>query len=237
MFITIKWRSFVGAAAAFTAVCVLLTILGTIRTYRPVVTGTAAAVPGRVLIVDPGHGGLDGGAVGKNGTIESGINLDIGLKLRDLALLCGENVIMTRETENIDYPDPDASIGSKKKSEQKQRVALINSIPNATLISIHQNSFKAASSHGAQVFFRDTQESRTLAETLQSFLNNQLVPNSRRVAAPISDDIYLMRSIDCTAVLVECGFLSNPDECKLLNSESYRTKLALVLLSAWLGYN
>ena len=238
LFIIIKWRSFIGAAAALTVVCLLLAVLGTVRTYKTVENISTTFVEAkRVLIIDPGHGGLDGGAVGINGTIESGINLDVGIKLRDLALLCGESVVMTRDTCDIDYPDPAASIASKKKSDQKQRIEIINSIPNATLISIHQNIFSSKSPRGAQVFFRDTEESFALAETIQKLMNYHLIPNSRRVAAPISRDIYLMKNVDCTAVLVECGFLSNPEECNLLNDNSYRVKLAMVMLASWLEYS
>lgn len=234
MFFTVHLRSLVKTFAIIVVVSIALTVLGTIRSAgseEPVIAMSSEAE--RTLVIDAGHGGLDGGAIGLNGTVESGINLDIALKMRDLALFCGQSVVMTRSSEDIKYPDESSSIASKKVSDQKMRVELIRSVPGAFLVSIHQNKYTSPSPRGAQVFFRDNEESRTFAELMQERLNEKLVPNGRRVAAPISRDIYIMKVIECPAVLVECGFLSNPDECAQLSDETYRTKLALTLISVW----
>ena len=234
MFITIKFRTF-----AFLFSIALIIYFGFLALFLYINAEAEEAIsissqPTRILIIDPGHGGLDGGAVAADGTIESGVNLDIALKMRDLAAFLGCNVVMTRESEELSYTDENAGIAAKKISDQKERLKLINSLENAELISIHQNTYPSEKVHGAQVFYKNTDASRILAENIQSILNSKLITSGRRVAAPISDSIYLMRNADCTAVLVECGFLSNPDECAKLNNDNYKTKLAMIIMSAWL---
>ena len=236
MFITIRFRSLIRMTALLAAVSCALTILGVLRSQpRGDAVQTAAQRAQPVLILDAGHGGLDGGAVGADGTVESGLNLDIARKIRDLAGLFGCRTVMTREGEEISYPDESASIAAKKTADQKARVALIRSYPDACLISIHQNNYPSPSVRGAQVFYRETASSQALAERIQTRLNTELLENGRRVAAPISKNIYLMNQIDCTAVLVECGFLSNPEECARLSEAGYRSKTALTVFSAWIS--
>lgn len=188
-----------------------------------------------VLIIDAGHGGLDGGAVAPDGTAESGINLDIALRLRDMCSLFGVETVMTRTGEDIGYPDAAKTVSQKKAWDQKRRAELINSTPDAVLISIHQNKYPDPRPHGAQVLYGKEDGSRELGECMHEMLRVSLDPENRRVAAPIQNNIYLMRMAKCPAVLVECGFLSNPDEAALLESGEYRTKLAMVLLAAFLS--
>ena len=188
-----------------------------------------------VLIIDAGHGGLDGGAVSPDGTAESGINLDIALRLHELCSLFGVDAVMTRTSEDIDYPDTAKTVSQKKSWDQKRRAELISSTPSAVLISIHQNKYPDPRPRGAQVLYGKADGSRELGEYMHELLRTSLNPENRRVAAPIPDDIYLMRMAKCPAVLVECGFLSNPDEAELLKSADYRTKLSMVLLAAFLS--
>ena len=189
-----------------------------------------------VLILDAGHGGEDGGAVAPDGTLESDINLDIALRLEALAQFWGVETRMTRRTESIDYPASAQTLAAKKKADQNARLELINGTPGAILISIHQNNYPAASPHGIQVFFGTEPHSGVLADSLQRNLTQALCPENRRVAEPIDEGIYLMRQANCPAVLVECGFLSNPDELKKLESESYRMELASVILASCMQY-
>lgn len=190
----------------------------------------------RTLIIDPGHGGEDGGAVAADGTQEADVNLQIALRLRALAEFCGVPVVMTRDSSNIDYPTDAGNIAARKVADQKQRVELINTVENGVLISIHQNYYPAAGPHGAEALYAATEQSEELGKLLHNLLLERLDPENRRVAAPISDEIYLMRNVSCPAVLVECGFLSNPEELERLKSDSYDQKLSLVMLSAWLQY-
>ena len=203
----------------------------------PAAEDTAAAAQARpVLIIDAGHGGEDGGAVAADGTVEADINLGIACKLNLLAQLCGTDTEMTRADEHIHYPADASTIAARKTADQKQRAALINSVANGVLISIHQNEYPAPSPHGAQVLYASSMQSKAFGEAMHAALVNLLDPENRRVAAPISNDIYLMRSVQCPAVLVECGFLSNPEELKKLKDESYQLKLSMVMLGSFLEY-
>lgn len=193
-----------------------------------------AAAP--VLVIDAGHGGADGGAVAADGTPESDINLDIALRLEALAAFWGVEAVMTRSTDDIDYPAEATTISAMKKADQNARVALINETPGAILVSIHQNNYPASSPSGIQVFYGTEAGSDTFADIMQDNLTAQLYPQNRRVAAAIDDDVYLMRKAQCRAVLVECGFLSNPDDLQNLKTVDYRMKLAVVMLASYLQY-
>ena len=189
-----------------------------------------------VLVIDAGHGGLDGGAAAEDGMTESGVNLAIAQRLELLARLLGVKTVMTRESEELDYPDEAATVAAKKTWDQKTRVELINSVPGAVLVSIHQNRYPDPRPSGAQVLYAKTDGSEALGKAMHELLCSSLCPENRRVAAPIADNIYLMRSVSCPAVLVECGFLSNPTEAQLLSTDAYRTKLAMTMLTAFLQF-
>ncbi len=191
----------------------------------------------RVLIIDAGHGGLDGGASSSDGLIESTVNLAVAKKLDFLARFFGIETVMTRNTEDLDYPDSAETVREKKNWDQKTRAQLIASVPNAVLISIHQNTYPDPRPHGSQVLYGTAQGSRELGEIAHSMLIETLNPENRRVAEPISEKIYLMRKAQCPAILVECGFMSNPEESVLLADGGYRTKLALVLFASYMRYS
>ncbi len=188
---------------------------------------------GPVLIIDPGHGGADGGAVSDSGTIESAINLEIALKLEQILGLFGVNFVLTRTTETIDYPESAETLREKKVYDQHQRVELVNSYSQAVLISIHQNKYTTSSPSGAQVFYAPTNGSMELAVSMEGVLSNVLQPENVRSTTQIADSIYLMNSIRCPAILIECGFLSNPAEAELLTTDAYQTKLAAGIASGY----
>lgn len=199
-------------------------------------TVSADTAAQHTLVIDPGHGGDDGGAVSADGVQEADINLAIGNRLNALSLLCGVDTVMTRTSAKIAYPDGADTIAARKVADQKQRVALINATPNAVLISIHQNQYPTPQPHGAQVLYAPTAESAAFGASMHDMLVSQLDPENRRVASPISDDIYLMKNIDCPGILVECGFLSNPDELARLQSDAYQIQLSMTMLSSYLQY-
>ncbi|NCB74833.1 MAG: N-acetylmuramoyl-L-alanine amidase [Clostridia bacterium] len=202
--------------------------------FLPLFTFTNSEMP--LLVIDPGHGGADGGAVSLTGTYESEINLEIALKMAALCQLCGTDFIMTRDSEDISYPESAKSIASKKKYDQKQRVELINSTANAVLISIHQNCYPHASPHGPQSFYSVNDASSNLSVLIQNSMNFSLCPENRRIATPVDKSVYLFKNITCPAALIECGFISNPEESKLLDKDSYRLKIAMALTCAYLQY-
>ena len=186
-----------------------------------------------VFVLDAGHGGADGGTSSTSGVLESDINLAITLRIRDLFALLGQPTVLTRSDENSLADDSSATIRQQKVSDTKNRVALINSIENACLISIHQNALAGHPSvHGAQVFYNTVGNSESLAETMQQALNSAVNTGNEKGKKPISKDIYLMSHVTCPAVLVECGFLSNIAETELLQTPSYQTLLAMTICCA-----
>lgn len=176
------------------------------------------------IVIDAGHGGEDGGAVSCTGAEESGINLDIALRLRDLLHLLGCRTKMIRTTDTAVYTAGE-TLAQKKVSDLRQRVKLVGETSDAMLISIHQNTFTDPRYSGAQVFYGKDGTSRALAEALQQCFACTLNPGSRRKAKKAAG-IYLMEHIDCTGILVECGFLSNPAEEAKLRSAGYQQQLA-----------
>ena len=222
-------------AAALLAVWGLLTFaLGRldgliVPAIRPVSVTRAAP-----LILDAGHGGEDGGAVSVTGVPESRVNLEIVQKLRDTLALYGVDPMVLRE-EDVSLHDPEAStLREKKRSDLKNRVRAVEAVEGGTLLSIHQNSYPGSQYRGAQVFYAPTGGSRELAELLQTALREELQPDNDRQAKPIPESVYLMNHVSCPAVLVECGFLTNPEEEALLRDGGYQRQLAAVLAGAWL---
>lgn len=181
----------------------------------------------RCIIIDAGHGGEDGGATSCTGKLESAYNLEIALKLNDLLHLLGYDTKTIRK-EDISIYTRGGSIAQKKVSDLKERVRIVNETEGALLLSIHQNNFQDSRYSGAQVFYTSTEGSRELATELQSAFVSTLNRGSNRKCKK-SEGIYLMEHIQCTGVLIECGFLSNSEEEAKLNSASYQKKLCCVI--------
>ena len=182
---------------------------------------------GRCIIIDPGHGGEDGGATSCTGRLESTYNLEISLRLNDLLRLLGYNTRMIRTTDTSVYTKGE-TIAQKKVSDLKERVRIVNDTENALLLSIHQNNFPDGRYSGAQVFYAGTEGSSQLAKMLQDGFVSSLNPGSNRKCKK-SDGVYLMEHIDCTGVLIECGFLSNAGEEARLRSGDYQKNLCCVI--------
>lgn len=191
---------------------------------------------GFVLVIDPGHGGMDGGAVSQDGTVEAQINLALGLRMEEIAELIGVETVMTRR-EDVDLHDTAAAtVRQKKTSDLKNRAALANGVSGGVLVSLHQNSLpQVPSVHGAQVFYAETDGSQELAEAVQAALN-ETINDKAKTCKAAGDGVYLLKSAQTPAILVECGFLSNQGETALLNTENHRTRLALTILASILAH-
>lgn len=184
------------------------------------------------LVLDAGHGGIDGGAISDSGLKESDINLQIALKTEALVRFLGINTVMTRET------DTDNS-NNKAYSEHDnlvQRIKLANSTENAVLISIHQNKFPSAVVSGAEVMYSDNDDSKALGLITQDNLVTLLDSSNRRVARPAPKELLLTSSVECPTILVECGFMSNPQEVQKLASNDYQLKLAAILAGSYIQF-
>lgn len=186
------------------------------------------------IVIDAGHGGLDGGATSVSGILESTYNLEIALRLNDLMQLLGYDTEMIRTTDVSVYTEGE-SIAAKKASDLRKRVQTANEKENAILLSLHQNHFPDSQYSGAVVLYADTDGSKAMAEELQSTLVKTLNPGSKR-SCKRADGIYLMEHIRCPGVLIECGFLSNPAEEAKLRSPEYQKKLCCVIGSVVSGY-
>lgn len=182
-------------------------------------------------VIDPGHGGEDGGAVARDGTAESNLNLRIGEKLCYLLRFCGQSCGMTRNRDVSVYSEGAATLREKKVSDLKNRVAMVNRTPDAFLVSIHQNFLPAADVHGAQVFFNGQTGAKEAGMQVQECLNQTVNTARPKAAKPIAPTIYLMKNIQKPGVLVECGFLSNPAETEKLKLPAYQTLLAASITS------
>lgn len=212
--------------------CIIMTVaLGLVLVMGLHRTAEAAAEPQTnppVIVLDPGHGGIDGGAVSASGIVEKNINLSIALKLRQLLTLSGYTVILTRETD-CSIHDPSAkTVKEIKTSDIRNRLALMKQ-HGGVFVSIHQNSFTQSKYNGAQFFYAAASGSAELAECFRSTVCEQLQPDNTRATKPCTDDVYLIYHASTTAVLAECGFLSNPEEAAALSSEAYQQKMAFAL--------
>ena len=186
------------------------------------------------IVIDAGHGGEDGGATSCTGILESRFNLEIALRLNDLFHLLGYETVMIRTADTSVYTTGQ-TIAQKKISDLKERVRVVNATENPLLLSIHQNIFADSQYSGAQVFYAVGQGSEALAKQLQSNFVSTLNPGSNRKCKK-ADGIYLMEHINCTGILVECGFLSNPQEEAKLRSRDYQKKLCCVIAATVSAY-
>lgn len=177
----------------------------------------------RVIAVDPGHGGTDPGMIGVDGLEEKGINLKISLKLSELLKEKGYTVVMTRKE---DKGLSDSSASNKKAQDMQRRIALLEEADPILTVSIHQNSFSDQKVRGPQVFYYESSaEGKDLAEKIQESLNKSLAPERPRVIKG-NTSYYLLKRSKGTLVIVECGFLTNPEEAELLQTEAYQQKVA-----------
>lgn len=184
------------------------------------------------LVLDAGHGGIDGGAISDSGLKESDINLQIALKTEALVRFLGINTVMTRETDT----DNSDNKAYSEHDNLVQRVKLANSTENAVLISIHQNKFPSAVVSGAEVMYSDNDDSKALGLITQDNLVTLLDSSNRRVARPAPKELLLTSSVECPTILVECGFMSNPQEVQKLASNDYQLKLAAILAGSYIQF-
>ena len=221
-----------GLVLVASGVSVAAIYFGGTRIQRAVTTMTAPKQETPIIILDAGHGGMDGGCTSVNDTPEKGINLNILLSLRDLLQLEGYTVKVTRDTDKSIHDDGVEGIANQKSSDMDNRLALFNEYDNAVCISIHQNQFTDAAYSGAQMFYSDnvTGSSR-LAQTMQDAFVAQLQPENTREVKQCGKELYLCYFSENPTVMVECGFLSNPEEAALLETEEYQQKVAFTIFS------
>lgn len=232
------YNIFIKVGSAFVVLC---TVLGGVlyflgnSTNAVLVSAQADSTPS--IIIDAGHGGFDGGAVAADGTVEKDINLSISKKLSQILKFNGFRVIMTRESDIGTDTTNSNVIAKKKKSDMVNRLKVIEDNSDSLYISIHLNKFTTSAASGAQVFYSpNNRESFNLGNAIQSSIKNMLQPENYRAIKKGTKSTYLLYNAKSPAVIVECGFLSNTQELKMLKTEDYQTKIAVCISAGILNY-
>lgn len=231
MFVTIDLKRLIKIVlivALLAAAAVFVKIIVSNGGLKPVLNQNSRST----LVLDAGHGGIDGGAISDSGLKESDINLQIALKTEALVRFLGIDTVMTRETDT----DNSDNKAYSEHDNLVQRAKLANSTENAVLISIHQNKFPSAVVSGAEVMYSDNDDSKALGLITQDNLVTLLDSSNRRVARPAPKELLLTSSVECPTILVECGFMSNPQEVQKLASNDYQLKLAAILAGSYIQF-
>ncbi len=191
-----------------------------------------------VIIIDAGHGGEDGGAIGADGTNEKAINLEISLKLNDILTVMGYETRMVRTTDISIHNENSNTLREKKVSDIRNRAAIMEEYENCFYVSIHQNKYEDSRIWGAQTFYSPNDEaSKTLAQFIQTSIATELQPDNKRKIKESGTSIYVLYNATKPAVMVECGFISNPNELSQLKTEEYQSKMAFSIMSGIINYN
>lgn len=195
----------------------------------------SVSVMTNTIIIDAGHGGEDGGAIGRNGTKEKDLNLQIALKLKEVLIKDGFNVQLTRENDTM-LSDPE-EIKHKKRSDLNNRVKISRKFENAIFLSIHMNYYDSPIEKGAQIFYSaNNPKSEILAKYIEEQIKNNVDSTNKRVSKKAGSEIFIMKHITLPACLIECGFISNREEEKLLSDSVYQDKLVNAIMSGVKNY-
>lgn len=198
-------------------------------------TNTSPELP--TIIIDAGHGGEDGGAIGKTGVLEKELNLSISRTLADMLISSGYEVVMTRNDDRMLYNPNEDYYGRKKALDLAQRVKISEQYDNAVFVSIHMNSFPDEKYSGLQVYYsKNNENSRILADSIQNLIQEKLQKENHRKTKVAQSNIYVLDRVKKPAILIECGFISNDAECRSLSDEAYRQKLSLGLFAGIVKY-
>ena len=199
-------------------------------------TASSAGVGNRqvAIVIDAGHGGIDGGAVADDGTLEKDLNLALARSVERVLASLGASVVMTR-TEDVMFAEPSSM--HKKLDDLTHRIGTVESAGECVFVSIHMNKFPVQKYSGLQVYYsKNNEESKLLADAIQGAAASLIQTDNTRKTKAAGDEIYLLSKLTCPAALVECGFLSNPEELELLKTEEYRNKLAAVIAVTVMEY-
>ncbi len=198
---------------------------------------TAAEAAERpVIVLDAGHGGLDSGAVGVNGTLEKDVNLSIVRILRDMLELSGFDVVLTRSEDISIYDAGVEGIRNQKLSDMDNRLEIVQSYPDSIFLCIHQNNYTDPQYFGGQMFYNNNNpNNRTLAQIMQNKFA-ELQPGNDREIKLSGDELFLLKSNQNPSLMIECGFLSNPDEEARLSTWEYQQQVAFTIFGGVMEY-
>lgn len=217
----------------FTVIVCSVQNIDTNSDYQEVV---ALPVTNKTVVIDAGHGGEDGGAVSSNGVSEAAINLKIALKVQNLLEQSGCSVILTRSDENAIYDIDSKTLKQKKISDIKERVKIGNESSADIFVSIHLNKIPQQQYYGWQTFFKNgNEQGEKLATEIQENLNESIQKENKRVPLKI-DNVYIIKNVEIPTCIVECGFLSNPEEESELQEDEYQNRLAWGIYTGIIDY-
>ena len=219
------------------SVSVTLGLIFVTDTYAyPAISNALKKTEIDTVILDAGHGGEDCGAIGTDGTYEKDLNLAVAIEMRRLLEERGYKVVMTRDDDKMLYSEGENIKGMRKLSDLKNRCKIAAQHENAIFVSIHMNSFGDAKYSGLQVYYSNGNDnSRALAEAIQKQVRADLQPDNDRTVKN-GKDLYILDNCPITAVIVECGFLSNAEECKKLSEKEYQNRLSLAMVCGIIEY-
>lgn len=236
MFIINKKRVIFLFSAVFLPIGIFMFQMSNNSIKKQTIETMSMPVTSRTIVLDAGHGGEDGGAVSSNGISESNINLKIVLKLQNLLEQSGAKVILTRSDENAIYDVNKKTLRDKKNSDIKNRVKIGNTSSADIFVSVHLNKIPQSQYSGWQTFYKkNNEDSKRLATCLQNNLNEAIQKENKRVPLQI-DNVYIVKKVEIPISIVECGFLSNPDEEKNLQQDEYQDRLAWGIYNGIMSY-
>lgn len=224
-------------AVIFIVIFILLVIFVGKLNRKNIFTNGSSQNSIPTIVIDAGHGGIDGGTIGIDGTPEKEINLQIALNMRDFCRVMGIPFVITRETDISVHSDDAKTIRQQKVSDIHNRAKLLEETDNAVLISIHQNEYADSSCFGTQVFYSPNNPlSLSLAESIQKCVIGDLQPDNKRQVKKSGTGIYILYHAQKPAVMVECGFLSNQNDTNKLKDSSYQSKIVLSIMHGFFQY-
>jgi len=239
IFIRFRLQRALLAAGAMIAACAF-TALGIFLVQHAAQRAAAgpAQCPDPVILLDAGHGGEDGGAVGVGGLVEKDLNLAVTLKVETYLRAMGYQTILTRATDTDLHDSAASNVRARKTTDIHNRFRLMEALRDKDLfVSIHMNKFPGSAAHGTQVFYsKNTPQSAVLAESIQRSVVRLVQPGNTRQVKPSGDSIYLLYYAKKTAVLVECGFLSNAGDAEKLQQDDYQNQIAFAIACGILEY-
>lgn len=216
--------------------CVFIVVMGCLVANRNDAVVVNSSMK-NLVVIDPGHGIPDGGAVGESGVLESEINLMVAETVRNELQKAGVGVIMTRSDENAIYPDENATVREKKRADLRERVRIINESGADLAVSIHMNYFGIEKYSGPQLFCRDKNEmSKKAAIHIKNSIIENIGEHCNREIKEVTGGIYVLEHSDVPIVLAECGFLSNKEEEKLLINPDYCEKMGTAIAKGIILY-
>ena len=215
--------------------CIALLALCSRLSDKAIPASTATAEK-PMIVLDAGHGGLDSGAVGKSGVLEKDVNLSVVLALRDMLELSGFEVVLTREEDISIYDAGVVGIRNQKLSDMDNRLEIVQSYPDSIFLCIHQNNYTDPQYFGGQMFYNDNHpDNRTLAQIMQNRFAILQTGNDREIKLS-GDELFLLKSNPNPSLMIECGFLSNPEEEAKLGSWEYQQQVAFTIYGGVVEY-